>query len=98
MNPCETGHSLGLDRSVEPLPPAAWRREAVLVLDQAGRVVDWNAAATLLFGRSREQALGREVAVLLVPEERREEVRRRWLNLLASTAADPERERSFEDF
>lgn len=98
MNPCETGHSLGLDRSLEPLPAAAWRREAVLVLDQAGRVVEWNAAATLLFGRSREEALGREVAVLLVPDERSEEVRRRWVNLLALTAAEGERERSFDTF
>jgi len=42
--------------------------------------------------------LGREVAVLLVPDERSEEIRRRWLNLVALTAAEGERERTFEGF
>ncbi len=98
MNPRETGHPVGLTRRPEPLPAAAWRHEAVLVLDGEGGIVDWNAAATLLFGRSREEALGREVADLLVRGERSAEIRRRWLNLLAATAAEDARERTFDEF
>jgi len=98
MNPCETGHSAGLLRGPQPLPAAAWRREAVLVIDGEGRIVDWNDGATLLFGRSREEVLGQEIAALLVRGERSEEVRRRWLELIAVTAAEDARERSFEEF
>ena len=78
------------------LPPAAWRREAVLVLDEARRVVEWNAAATMMFGLHRDDALGREVGSILLREERHADLRRRWENLL--TAAISDREWTFEAF
>jgi PAS domain S-box-containing protein len=45
---------------------------AVISMDQDGRVGYWNPAAEHTFGISREQALGRPVAELIVPEQFRE--------------------------
>jgi len=45
-------------------------------MDAAGRVTDWNAAAERMFGWSREEALGREMAELIVPPSLRENHRR----------------------
>jgi PAS domain S-box-containing protein len=98
MNAEKTDDTLALTPQPEPLPTAAWRHEAVLVLDQAGRIVDWNAAATSLFGLRREEVLGCEVATLLVRAEHSEELRRRWGNLLAATAGEPGTERTFDAF
>ena len=63
---------------VAALPPDAWRREAVIVLDQRARVVEWNAAASLMFGFHRDQALGRPVGTLVTPEAGRDDHRERW--------------------
>jgi PAS domain S-box-containing protein len=98
MSPHETADPVAFAPRPEPLPPAAWRREAVLVLDEGGRVIEWNAAATLLFGLEREEVLGREVAAVLVRGERSEEVRRRWGKLLAASAGAERHERSFDEF
>lgn len=46
--------------------------DAVIVMDDAGRVQDWNPAAERIFGRSREEAVGQEVAELVVPGPLRE--------------------------
>ena len=46
--------------------------DAVIGMDESGRVIDWNRQAERLFGYSREQALGREVAELIVPPKHRE--------------------------
>lgn len=89
---------MGLARRPEPLPAAAWRREAVMVLDEAGRIVDWNAAATLLFGLRRKEVLGGEVAALLVRGEQSDDVRRRWRNLLAMSPGEPGLEQTFDAF
>ena len=43
--------------------------DAFLAMDESGRVVEWNQQAELLFGWSREEALGREAAELIVAEE-----------------------------
>ena len=41
--------------------------DAVIVMGSDGRVQDWNPAAERLFGRSWREAVGREVAELVVP-------------------------------
>jgi diguanylate cyclase (GGDEF)-like protein/PAS domain S-box-containing protein len=46
--------------------------DCIVVVATDGRVVDWNPAAERTFGYSREEALGREVAELIVPPEMRE--------------------------
>ncbi len=42
---------------------------AAIVTDDEGIVIDWNAPATLLFGYTRLEALGRRVHELVIPEE-----------------------------
>src|SRR6185295_19451883 len=46
--------------------------DAVVAIDGAGRVVEWNAAAGRIFGYCVEAALGRELAELIVPPELRD--------------------------
>lgn len=41
--------------------------DAIISMDHEGRVVEWNPAAEQLFGYSREAALGREMAELIIP-------------------------------
>ena len=41
---------------------------AIVSMDEQGMVTSWNASAEEMFGRSRDQALGRPVAELIVPE------------------------------
>src|SRR5690606_1361241 len=36
-----------------------WRRHALIVADERGRVVEWNESAALVFGYEREEVLGR---------------------------------------
>ena len=50
---------------------------AVVTFDPAGRILEWNPGAALLFGWPAEAALGRDVFELLVPSKRRGELRRR---------------------
>jgi diguanylate cyclase (GGDEF)-like protein/PAS domain S-box-containing protein len=45
--------------------------DCIVVMGTDGNVVDWNPAAEQTFGYSREEALGREVAELIVPPELR---------------------------
>ena len=45
---------------------------AFVTLDADGRVLEWNRRATELFGYPREDALGSELAELIVPERYRE--------------------------
>ena len=40
-------------------------------MDAGGEVTDWNGQAHSLFGWSREEAIGRELATLIIPEEHR---------------------------
>src|SRR5581483_5093754 len=46
--------------------------DAIVTIDAQGRILEWNAAAARTFGWSREEAVGREMADLLVPPEMRE--------------------------
>jgi diguanylate cyclase (GGDEF)-like protein/PAS domain S-box-containing protein len=49
--------------------------DAIMAMDRNGTVVVWNAGCEQLFGWTREEMLGRSV-VVLVPEERRDELSR----------------------
>jgi PAS domain S-box-containing protein len=75
------------------LPPDAWRREAVIVIDSSAKVVEWNAAASLMFGFGREDAIGSGVGSLIVPDSGRDGHLERWREL---RSADHRREWSFE--
>ena len=50
--------------------------DAVVVADASGRIVDWNGAAERIFGYSRAQAIGADMAKLIVPESGRAQHRR----------------------
>ena len=50
--------------------------DAFISMDDAGVITDWNPQAEETFGYSREEALGRELAGLIVPEDDREAHRR----------------------
>jgi hypothetical protein len=50
--------------------------DAIVTMSLDGAVVDLNAAAERMFDIAREQAIGRELASLIIPEEYREEHRR----------------------
>jgi PAS domain S-box-containing protein len=49
--------------------------DCVVTIDSAGKIIEFNPAATHVFGLSREQAIGRELAGLLVPERLRDQHR-----------------------
>ncbi len=68
------------------LPPDAWRREAVIVIDSSTRVVEWNAAASLLFGVGRKEAIGRPVGTMISTEQSRNGHRAHWEELRAPGA------------
>ena len=46
--------------------------DAVVAIDSAGLITVWNRQAEAVFGWSREEALGRELHELIVPERFRE--------------------------
>jgi diguanylate cyclase (GGDEF)-like protein/PAS domain S-box-containing protein len=50
--------------------------DSVIAIDGSGRIVEFNAAAERTFGFSSEQALGRELAEVIVPPESRHGHRR----------------------
>jgi PAS domain S-box-containing protein len=58
--------------------------DAVVVMSAEGRIVDWNAQAEAIFGWTREQAIGRELAETIVPEHLREGHRQGLRHFLAS--------------
>ena len=43
--------------------------DCIVTIDEAGRVVEFNPASELLFGWSREEALGRELGELFIPAD-----------------------------
>lgn len=57
---------------------------AFIVSDQNGLITDWNSSARLMFGWSREQAIGRNMLELLVADDEHENVH----NVLAATLRD----------
>jgi len=46
--------------------------DAVVSMDETGKVIAWNPQAEVIFGYSREESLGRDVADLIVPPVHRE--------------------------
>jgi PAS domain S-box-containing protein len=46
--------------------------DCVISIDEKGRIIEFNPAATVTFGLSRDEALGRELADVIVPERLRE--------------------------
>ncbi|HVE69461.1 MAG TPA: PAS domain S-box protein [Solirubrobacteraceae bacterium] len=56
--------------------------DCVVAMDHHGRITEWNSAAEATFGRRREDALGRELAEVLIPpalRQRHHEGLRRFL-------------------
>ncbi len=45
--------------------------DAVIIADQAGRIMGWNAQAEQMFGWSAGEVVGREIADLIIPEAQR---------------------------
>ena len=46
------------------------RDHAIFVLDADGRIVDWGEGAATVFGYGADEIIGRDVALLFVPEDR----------------------------
>jgi diguanylate cyclase (GGDEF)-like protein/PAS domain S-box-containing protein len=57
--------------------------EAYVAVDHHGRIIDWNPAAELTFGWSRERAIGSPLIELLIPDRHREAAQRALADLLA---------------
>ena len=62
--------------------------DGIVSMDHNGKVIDWNGQAEHIFGYSSEQALGRELAELIVPPAYREQHRQGLLRFLATGAAN----------
>jgi PAS domain S-box-containing protein len=58
--------------------------DCVIVIDHAGRVGEFNPAAERTFGYSREEAIGRELAELIIPPDARERHRAALARYLAT--------------
>ena len=58
--------------------------DCIVTIDHAGRVVDFNPAAKKTFGYTSEEALGREMAELIIPPQLREQHRVGLRRALAS--------------
>src|SRR5262249_32078564 len=58
--------------------------DCIITIDHTGRIIDFNPAAEKTFGLSRDQALGRQMAELLVPPSLREEHYRGLARFLAT--------------
>jgi PAS domain S-box-containing protein len=56
--------------------------DALVAMDTEGRITDWNPSAESIFGRSRSEVIGQEMAAVIIPERYRESHRgglRRYL-------------------
>lgn len=49
--------------------------DAVVTIDSRGSIIEWNPVAASLFGYSRDEAIGKEMASLIIPPEFREQHR-----------------------
>lgn len=50
--------------------------DCIVAMDHTGRVVDWNPAAERVFGYTRIEAIGREMAQLIIPPSLRDQHRK----------------------
>jgi diguanylate cyclase (GGDEF)-like protein/PAS domain S-box-containing protein len=64
-------------------------QDCILTTDHEGRVIEFNAAARRLFGYTRSEILGREVADTIVPPALRDELRKR-LSEFVLTGENPD--------
>jgi PAS domain S-box-containing protein len=73
-------------RTSEALASAVYAAalDAVITIDHRGTVVEWNHAAEQVFGYSRTDAVGREMAELIIPPRLRESHRQGLAHYLAS--------------
>lgn len=46
-------------------------RDAIVTIDVHSHIVDWNSAATAMFGWTREEAIGSDLTQLIVPKQHR---------------------------
>src|SRR5438874_10706837 len=69
----------GLDR--ELLDSAL---DCIISMDATGRVIEFNPAAERVFGYKRDQAVGQELASLIIPPEVREQHRKGLAHYLAT--------------
>ncbi len=58
--------------------------DCIVSIDHESRVIEWNTAAERTFGYSREAALGRDLAELIIPPEFRERHREGMAHYLAT--------------
>jgi len=58
--------------------------DAVVTIDEGGRVTGWNPQAATSFGWTREEALGKDLADLIIPDRFRAAHRRGLANFLAT--------------
>ena len=61
--------------------------DCIISIDARGCVIEWNPAAERTFGYARAEALGKELAVLIIPPELREAHRRGLARYLATGEA-----------
>jgi PAS domain S-box-containing protein len=61
--------------------------DCIITMDHGGLVVDWNPAAEKTFGYSQEEAIGKEMASLIIPQRFREQHRQGLARYLASGEA-----------
>jgi PAS domain S-box-containing protein len=47
--------------------------DAIITMDHEGRILEFNPAAERIFGHRREQALGQQLAALIIPSSQREQ-------------------------
>lgn len=62
--------------------------DAIVIIDQAGLITEWNPAASELFGYSRAYAIGSSLAELIIPDDYRE-AHRRGLEHYSETGEGP---------
>jgi PAS domain S-box-containing protein len=89
---------VGLDRRIvrESLKDSAQRTQlivdtaldAVIAINRQGAITEWNPQAETMFGWQRAEALGRELAELVIPERYREPHRRGMRRLLETGVAN----------
>src|SRR5687767_434487 len=58
--------------------------DAIVTIDPLGKILDFNPAAEKMFGYSREEAVGHEMAELIIPPQLRERHRRGLERAVAS--------------
>jgi diguanylate cyclase (GGDEF)-like protein/PAS domain S-box-containing protein len=62
-------------------------QEAFIVVDEEGLVTEWNRQAERIFGWTRDEALGRPVVTLAVPEQHRDATREQIRRFVETGAA-----------